>query len=72
MIPPKLVKIAAQVSCSPLSKATSNNVVPGDAKFALVSALDKGPCKKNEISNFRPVSVSTIFLKILKRFQKGR
>ena len=68
MIPPKLVRTAAHVLCSPLSKAINNSllqgVFPDDAKIALVFPLDKGTSKTNETSNLRPVSILT-------RLQKG-
>ena len=68
MIPPKLVKTAAHVLCSPLSKAINNSllqgVFPDDAKIVLVFPLDKGTSKTNETSNLRPVSILT-------RLQKG-
>ena len=64
IIPPKLVKIAVHVLCSPLSKAINNSLLqgifPDDTKIALVSPFDKGTSKKNKISNFRPVSILTI------------
>ena len=76
MIPTNSVKIAVHVLCSPLFKAIINSllqgVFPNDAKIALVSPLDKGTSKKNEISNFRSVSILTTFLKkyekVTKRF----
>ena len=73
MIPLKLVKIAASVLCQPLSIAINNSlskgIFPDDAKIAMVSPLDKGT-KKNDISNFRPVSILTTFSKIYERVTK--
>ena len=54
--PPKLIKIAANVLCQPLSNAVNNSlskgIFPGDAKIAMVSPLDKGTSNKNDISNY--------------------
>ena len=74
MIPPKLVKITASVLCQPLSNAIINSlskgIFPDNAKFAMVSPLDKGTSNKNDISNFRPVSILTTFSKIYERVTK--
>ena len=59
--------------CQPLSNAINNSlskgIFPDDAKIAMVSPLDKGT-KKNDISNFRPVSILTTFSKIYERVTK--
>ena len=64
-IPPKLVKLSAEVLSTPLSIAINNSLKYGvfsdDAKIALAIALDKGKPNKNEISNFRLVSILNIF-----------
>ena len=45
----------------------SKGVFPDDAKIAMVSPLDKGTYNKNDISNFRAVSILTTFSKIYER-----
>ena len=71
MISPKLVKIVANVLCQSLSNAInsslSKSIFLGDAKISMVSPLDKGTSNKNDISNFRPVSILTTFSKICAR-----
>ena len=70
-IPPKLVKVSADFLTSLLTKAINTsiaqNVFPENAKTASVIPLDKGKPNKNEMSNFRPVSVLNTFSKIYKR-----
>ena len=65
-IPPKLVRLSAEILSTPLFTAINNSlkygVFPGDAKIAPVIPLDKGKLNKNEISNFRPVGILNIFL----------
>ena len=76
MIPPKLVKIAVHVLCSPLCKDIYNSrlegLFPDDTEIALVFSLDKGTSKKNKTSNFRPASIlptfSEIYEKVAKKF----
>ena len=74
MNPPKLVKIAASVLCQPLSNAGNNSlskvIFPGESKITMVSPLDKVTSNKNDISNFRPVSILTTFSKIYERVTK--
>ena len=67
-IPPKLVKLSADFLTPLLTKAINTsiarNVFPENAKTASVIPLDKGKPNKNEMSNFRPVSVLKTFSKI--------
>ena len=65
-IPPKLVKISAEVLSQPLADAANNTkgVFPDNAKIASVSPIDKQSDDKNKVSNFRPVSVLNTFSKI--------
>ena len=71
MIPAKPVKIAASVLCQPLSNAINNSLsktfFPDDA---MVSPIDKGTSNKNDISNFRLVSILITFSKIYERVTK--
>ena len=70
-IPPKLVKLSADFLTPLLTKAINTsiaqNVFPENAKTASVIPLDKGKPNKNEMSNFRPVSVLNTFSKIYER-----
>ena len=65
-IPPKLVRLSAEILSTSLFTAMNNSlkygVFPGDAKISPVIPLDKGKLNKNEISNFRPVGILNIFL----------
>ena len=75
-IPPKLVKLSAEVLSTPLSIAINNSlkygVFPDDAKIASVIPLDKGKPNNNEICNFRPVSIRNIFSKIYEKVIKDQ
>ena len=46
------------------------NVFPENAKTASVIPLDTGKPKKNEMSNFRPMTVLNTFSKVYKRVIK--
>ena len=73
-IPPKLVKLSADFLTPLLTKAINTsiaqNVFPENTKTASVMPLDKGKPNKNEMSNFRPVSVLNSFSKIYERVIK--
>ena len=75
-IPPKLVKLSAEVLSTQLSIAMNNSlkygVFPDDAKIASVITPDKGKPNKNEISNFRPVSILNTFSKIYEKVIKDQ
>ena len=72
MILPKLVEMAASVLCQPLSNAINdillNGIFGDDAKVAMVLPLDKGPSKKNDISNFGPVNILKTFSDIYEAY----
>ena len=57
-IPPKLVKLSANILSEPLTKTINDSltmgIFPDAAKIAAVSPVDKGTDNKNSISNFRP------------------
>ena len=59
-------KLSAEVLRTPLSISINDSlkygVFPDDAKIASVIPLDKGKPNKNEISNFRPVSILNTLL----------
>ena len=74
--PPKLVKLSAEILSTPLSIAINNSLKYGvfhdDAKIVSVIPLDKGKPNKNEISNFRPVSILNTFSKIYEKVIKDQ
>ena len=47
-----------------INKSIKENVFPDSAKIALVVPFDKEKPDRNEISNYRPVSVLNTFSKI--------
>ena len=73
-IPPKLVKLSAEVLSTPHSIAINNSlkygVFPDDAKIA--SVIPQGKPSKNKISNFRPVSILNNFSKIYEKVIKDQ
>ena len=75
-IPPKLVKLSAEILSTPLSIAINNNlkygIFPDNAKIVSFVPLDKGKSNKNEISNYRPVSILNTFSKIYEKFIKDQ
>ena len=75
-IPPKLVKLSAEVLSTPLSVAINNSLkygaFPDDAEIASVIPLDQGTLNENEISNFRPVNILNTFSKIYEKFIKDQ
>ena len=75
-IPPKLVKISAEVLSQPLADAINNSiskgVFPDNANIASVSPIDKQSDDKNKVSNFRPVRVLKTFSKIYESVIKNQ
>ena len=75
-IPPKLVKLSADLLTPFLTKAINTsiaqNVFPESAKTASVIPLGKGKPNKKEMSNFRSVSVLNTFSKIYERVIKDQ
>ena len=75
-IPPKLVKISAEVLSQPLANVINNSiskgVFPDNAKIASVSPIDKQSNDKNKVSNFRPVSVLNTSSKIYESVIKNQ
>ena len=55
-----------------ITSSTENSVFPENAKVATVVPLDKGKSDKNDISNFRPVSLLNTFLKFYERVIKDQ
>ena len=75
-IPRKLIKMVSNFSSPILTTAINssveNNVFPENTKVATVFPLDKGKPDKNDISNFRPVSLLNTFSKFCERVIKGQ
>ena len=75
-IPPKLIKVAVEFLTPLLTKSINSsiehNIFPDLAKTALVVPLDKGKPNKNDIANFRPVSILNTFSKIYERVIKNQ
>ena len=67
-IPPKLIKATVDflnpVLTKSINSSMEHNIFPDLAKTAIVVPLDKGKPNKNDISNFRPVSIVNTFSKI--------
>ena len=70
-ISPKLIKMAsdflAPILTTAINSSIENSVFPENAKVATVVPLDKGKPDKNDISNFRPVSLLNTFSKFCER-----
>ena len=66
-----MIKLAHDFLAKPLTKAINDSlslsIFPDEAKTAVVVPIDKGTDKKNEISNFRPVSLLNCFAKIYEK-----
>ena len=75
-IPPKLIKISADIIAKPLTYAINNclmqGIFPESAKVASVVPLDKGKPNKNDILNYRPVSILNAFSKIYEKTIKAQ
>ena len=58
-IPPKLIKISADIIAEPLTQVINcclrQGIFPGNAKIASVVPLDKGKPDKYDVLNYRPV-----------------
>ena len=48
------------------------DIFPDSSKIAAVSPVDKGTHNKNSISNFRPVSVVSVFSKMFEAVTKNQ
>ena len=75
-IPPKLVKLSANILSEPLTKTINDSltmgIFPDAAKIAAVSPVDKVTDNKNRISNFRLVSKLNVFSKIFEAVIKNQ
>ena len=67
-IPPKLIKIGADIIAEPLTQAINcclrQGIFPDNAKIASVVPVDKGKPDKYEVLNYRPVCILNTFFKI--------
>ena len=70
------MKLSANILSEPLTKTINDSltmgIFPDAAKIAAVSPVDKGTDNKNSISNFRPVSVLSVFSKIFEAVIKSQ
>ena len=65
-LPPKFLKAVFQSLVKPL-KSLNFGVVPGDWKLANVSPIYKGKGGSDSVANYRPISVTNCFIKILEK-----
>ena len=76
-ITPKLIKMASNfltpILTTAINSSMEKSVFPENAKVATVVPLDKGKPDKNDISNFRPVSLlNTFFSKFYEKVIKDQ
>ena len=75
-IPPKLVKIGADIIAVPLTKAINcclrQGIFPDNAKIASVVPVDKGKPDKYDVLSYRPVSILNVFSKIYEKVIKNQ
>ena len=76
MIPPRLVKLAANYLAEPLSQSVNNSIknglFPENAKVASVNPTDKKTADKNSVLNFYPISVLNCFSKVYENILKTK
>ena len=74
MIPPKLVRLAANYLAGPLSQSINNSIkkgmFPENAKVASVTPIDKKTDDKNSVLNFCPISILNGFSKVYENILK--
>ena len=75
-IPPKLIKIGADIIGEPLTQAINcclrQGIFPENAKVASVVPLDKGKPDKYDVLNYRPVSILNALSKIYEKVIKNQ
>ena len=75
-IPPKLIKIGADIIAEPLTPAINcclcQGIFPDNAKVASVVPVDKGKPDKYDVLNYRPVSILNAFSKIYEKVIKNQ
>ena len=75
-IPPKLIKIGADIIADPLTQAINcwlrQGIFPENAKVASVVPLDKGKPDKYDVLNYGPVRILNTFSKIYEKVIKNQ
>ena len=75
-IPPKSIKIDADIIAEPLTQAINcwlrQGIFPDSAKIASVVPVDKGQLDKYDVLNHRPVSILNVFSIIYKKVIKNQ
>ena len=75
-IPPKLIKIGADIIAEPLTQAINcclrQGIFPDNAKIASVVPVDKGKPDKYDVLNYRPVSILNTYSKIYEKVIKNQ
>ena len=75
-IPLKLIKVGVDFLTPLLTKSINSsierNIFPDLSKIVLVVPLDKGKPNKNNIVNFRPVTILKTFSKTYERVMKNQ
>ena len=75
-IPPKLIKIGADIIAESLTQAINcclrQGIFPDNAKIASVVPVDKGKPDKYDVLNYRPVSILDAFSKIYEKVIKNQ
>ena len=75
-IPPKLIKIGADIIADSLTQAINcclrQGIFPDNAKIASVVPVDKGKPDKYDVLNYRPVSILSTFSKIYEKVIKNQ
>ena len=55
-----------------INQSIKRSTFPNNTKRAVVTPLNKGSLDKNDVNNFRPVSVLNWFSKIFENIMKGQ
>ena len=75
-IPPKLIKIGADIIAEPLMKATNcclrQGIFPDNAKIASVVPVNKGKPDKYDVLSYRPVSILNDFSRTYEKVIKNQ
>ena len=65
-----MIKIDASINAKPLTQSINcylnQGIFPGNAKIASAIPLDNGKCNKNDVLNYKPVGIWTLFLGLTK------
>ena len=75
-IPPKLIKVGADIIAEPFTQAINcclhQGIFPDNAQVASVAPVDKGKPEKYDVLNYRPVSILNTFSKIYEKVIKNQ